>query len=354
MHSATSAEIPELVTPAIQHMQDIESSNQCEKKDKHCKGGDRESCQSEIFHSLDMLQRAICEFEENTQSNFIIHQKSKEFGKEDFKPNARSRIQWKSNDIQYGKLIKFSGIPYVVVGRKTLQCHLGRDFSIVKKKNYGDQRQITQGEDHTFTKRRRIIQHTKKMGCPAEINVLHIIRYPDFMIQSDTQKRRRNASKKVKEAFQSDTIQGNHAYVIRFPHLSEHKFHATSGELANLQEKVDRRVQEKVISLHRNGVRKINEMMRHINAFVTQELFPGDDPPVALRRRFYPTRKDLANLMFKAKQEGRNSSLDQENVLNQLKEWKEQIPQLNIFCRPNTTSEEMTNKQSFILCYQAE
>ncbi|XP_075070539.1 uncharacterized protein LOC142159545 [Mixophyes fleayi] len=95
-------------------------------------------------------------------------------------------------------------------------------------------------------------------------------------------------------------------------------------------------------------------MMRHINAFVTQELFPGDDPPVALRRRFYPTRKDLANLMFKAKQEGRNSSLDQENVLNQLKEWKEQIPQLNIFCRPNTTSEEMTNKQSFILCYQAE
>lgn len=93
-------------------------------------------------------------------------------------------------------------------------------------------------------------------------------------------------------------------------------------------------------------------MMRHINAFVSQELFPGEEPPAALRRRFYPTRKDIANLILKAKSEGQNSSLDQENILTLLQQWQDQTPDIKLFCRPNSIDEKTSDKKTFLFCYQ--
>ncbi|XP_063784803.1 uncharacterized protein LOC134933489 isoform X2 [Pseudophryne corroboree] len=266
---ATNASVPELLTPNTQKMEDTDPSQPCETQcvpiatgagrgdvtsdatgdprpevrpgawDTHggCTGGSQatykaghaENDQSESFLSVDMLQKAIWEFQENTQTKYIVRQKSKAFGNEAIKPKLKSRIHWSSRDGQHGKLIKFSGVPYVLVGRKSLQCHLGTDFGLAKKKKYAAQREM-QAEAHSFIKRRIRKRRSKKIGCPAEMYILHIINFPEFKIKFNTEKRRRNAAKKIREALQRDAekIEGIHTYVASFPKMSDHKFHETA------------------------------------------------------------------------------------------------------------------------------
>ncbi|KAE8602182.1 hypothetical protein XENTR_v10013900 [Xenopus tropicalis] len=130
----------------------------------------------------------------------------------------------------------------------------------------------TQGEDHVFIKRRQCLQNTKKMDCPAKIFVYHLISFPGF-------------------------------------------------QLANIREKVDPRV-NKIVELYRSGVRKASEIKRHTDTYVRHELFPGGDLPEDSRRRFYPTQKDISNLMSKDRYEGKNSVLDQQNVVDLVSNWQ--------------------------------
>ncbi|XP_044138750.1 uncharacterized protein LOC122929296 isoform X2 [Bufo gargarizans] len=133
------------------------------------------------FDAKVSLEKDISSFEESTKSNFIILQKSKNFGNEDFKASGNERILWKSPNVKGSILISFTGVPYLIVGRKSLQCHLGRDLNRHKsKKNSGEIKNQT--EDHCFRRKRRIIQNTKKMGCTAEIHIIHILRFPDFKV----------------------------------------------------------------------------------------------------------------------------------------------------------------------------
>ncbi|XP_041432707.1 uncharacterized protein LOC121398128 [Xenopus laevis] len=94
-------------------------------------------------------------------------------------------------------------------------------------------------------------------------------------------------------------------------------------------------------------------LKRHMDAFVLKELFLGLELPEETRRRYYPTRKDLANLMYKAKSEGHDSTLDQENILDLIEQWKMQNPNDIIFCRPSCCTTE-NKHQTFLFCYQKD
>ncbi|XP_053568459.1 uncharacterized protein LOC128658038 [Bombina bombina] len=210
-----------------------------EQKDSHCEDKDKNNDvhqQLEIFESFDSMLKAVTDFEENTKSNFICLKKTKNFGSKEFQANPKSRIHWEGPSIQKDLLLKFSGIPYVIAGTKILQCHLGKDTAISKKRKYAELRDGKQGEDHNFVKRRRMIQNTKKMGCTAKIHISHIIKYPEFEIQINTERKKKMASKRLKEALKQSTekIKGIHAYVAKFPMSFEHLRHATTGETVDV------------------------------------------------------------------------------------------------------------------------
>ncbi|OCT81634.1 hypothetical protein XELAEV_18028457mg [Xenopus laevis] len=197
------------------------------------------------------------------------------------------------------------------------------------------------------------------MDCTAKIFLYHLINYPSFQLEKDSKRNRKVTAQTLKNAFEQNIKDiGVHSYIIKFPKLSDHKNHATSGEfsicflpyqLANLREKVDPRVKNKIVELYRSGVRKASEVKRHTDAYVRCELFPSGDLPEASRRRFYPTQKDISNLMCKDRYEGKNSVLDQQNVIDLVNNWKEEKT-VNIFYRPHT------NKVNgdFLYCYQTE
>jgi hypothetical protein len=81
-------------------------------------------------------------------------------------------------------------------------------------------------------------------------------------------------------------------------------------QAAHVREAVDARLREKIEQLTLSGVRKMTEMKCHLNTFVVEELFHGEQPPPPTRRRYYPTDSDIRNVMFKTKRATGDSNID--------------------------------------------
>lgn len=75
-------------------------------------------------------------------------------------------------------------------------------------------------------------------------------------------------------------------------------------------------------------------MRRHLKEFVNNELFLGRDIPPSTSRRYFPTKKDLQNHMYRAVVKNRFSSCDQTNVASKIKVWQEKYPQDKFLFRP--------------------
>lgn len=123
-------------------------------------------------------------------------------------------------------------------------------------------------QDHHYIKRvKRMVQDTKKMGCPAQIIVKEIT--------IDSPKWRRTTSEKVREHMsgQKDFTGECHFY-IKLPEVKDHMYHIT-GEASGINQAVDTRVITKIHDLVNRGVTDVDEMRRHLRESVRIEIFPG-------------------------------------------------------------------------------
>lgn len=117
---------------------------------------------------------------------------------------------------------------------------------------------------------------------------------------------------------------------------------------------MDERVVKKIEELTRNYVRKTAEMKRHLEIFILSELFRGRRPPAKTRRRFYPTNKDITNIMQKAKSASRHSQMDQENLDQMISEWRTTSPDDNFFFRHFKENKAEETKQNLLFVYQSK
>lgn len=85
-------------------------------------------------------------------------------------------------------------------------------------------------------------------------------------------------------------------------------------QAAGVREPVDPIIKEKIVELSHQGVRKVSEMRRHLEAFVKSDLLVGGQVLDRMRRRFFSTNKDIYNHMYRARVAHRFSALDQKNL----------------------------------------
>lgn len=91
---------------------------------------------------------------------------------------------------------------------------------------------------------------------------------------------------------------------------------------------------DKIYELVGEGVISVLEMERHLNIFVKKQLFSNQPSPSVGNRRFYPSRTDIRNHMYRAVVRFRHSKIDQENLESKIMEWKAEVPDDNFFFRP--------------------
>jgi hypothetical protein len=75
------------------------------------------------------------------------------------------------------------------------------------------------------------------------------------------------------------------------------------------------------------------EVRRHLNSFVKDELFHGEDPPPELSRRYYPTDADIRNILYTSRIGDQKAPDDQINLEIKCKDWQELNPEDFIFYR---------------------
>lgn len=61
----------------------------------------------------------------------------------------------------------------------------------------------------------------------------------------------------------------------------------------------DRRVLAKMEDLVKTGVRRVQEMQRHVRQFVVDDLFAGQDAPSMSDARYWPSYKAVLNCIYR-------------------------------------------------------
>ena len=97
--------------------------------------------------------------------------------------------------------------------------------------------------------------------------------------------------------------------------------------------KVDERVVSKINDLVSIGIRNVREMERHINNYVSSELFKGEGTPDKMNRRFFPKKSVMRSHMNRIAAKNRLAKMDQDNLFQKTKAWKEQHKNDDFFFR---------------------
>ena len=154
--------------------------------------------------SYEELRCTIDEFERNETKKFNVINETKDFKqditlKQYVDSNTKFQICWESHREGDSLPFEYTGTPFIVAGKRSYQCHQGKDINASKKQKRKQKILKDIIQDHDFNKTRKLTQPSKKNGCPVVFNVKKVFQFPEFSIPKDTRKNRDNAAKKVKD-----------------------------------------------------------------------------------------------------------------------------------------------------------
>ncbi|XP_076139180.1 uncharacterized protein LOC143122207 [Alosa pseudoharengus] len=185
------------------------------------------------FLSYRSFEKYLSDYEEETMTKFTVLTKDRSFGQDDPKAGLK-KITWEL------KYVPFNGTPFEVVGRKIYSCHQGIDKH-KKEKQARQQKLLDDQADHNYRETRRLVQDTKKLDCPAKVNVFHIIRFLDYKVFTEVQQNLRESAVRLRHTLQTDpsAVHFEEQYVACFPNVEEHENHPVVGQVTEVREPVD-------------------------------------------------------------------------------------------------------------------
>ncbi|XP_052098734.1 uncharacterized protein LOC127733410 [Mytilus californianus] len=211
--------------------------------------------------------------------------------------------------------------PYIVLSVERYECHHGPDRNKAKKNK------PEAVPDHVYGKKRFLIQPTKKMDCPATIIAKEVIFFTDYKT-SVSKWQREKISKDIKTGMMDDkklNLKMDKRLVIKLPKKEEHKFHL-QGEIEEISMPVDKRIVAKVEDYVTEGFISASCIRMLLDTFVRKELFAGQRSPSWTNRRFFPSQKDVSNLIYSTRLRAVKSKFDQENLVGCVEEWRRENP----------------------------
>ncbi|XP_033729820.1 uncharacterized protein LOC117319020 [Pecten maximus] len=268
-----------------------------------------------------------------------VAKKSRNIGLTDVSTLNQKKVWWADdNGIPH---IAYDGVPFVVIGTETRECHHG------PQRPHGKKRKNTVNDHNQAQKGRRILQNTKKQNCTAAVKLKKILKFPEFAMEGDdTRWKRQKIAIDLRNEFSADTVKQLKIYVS-VPSVDAHGIHPV-GELAGYTIPMDKEVSMKIRSCVDEGVRNVAEMRRHLATFVETELLPQYPDIMKTNRRFYPTNRDIRNSIYRCLSETRFSSNDQEDLRMSVEKWKSSQTTDNFFYRPVSSNESDPNSFLFI------
>ncbi|PIK55618.1 hypothetical protein BSL78_07470 [Apostichopus japonicus] len=172
--------------------------------------------------SVEEATQVIDSYEMKTNSKFIVYKESKFFGQNEplhvmacqkrgldgAKNKVVHRIVWEDRETSLAQYepIPYDGVPYMQLGRKIYDCHLG----VLREK-----------PKRNSSKRPRKPQKSRKVGCTARISLREIHKFPEFQIVKgqESDYYRSLKSKEIRRAILKQKAIGDGRIYVSLPHL---------------------------------------------------------------------------------------------------------------------------------------
>ncbi|XP_061178455.1 uncharacterized protein LOC133187113 [Saccostrea echinata] len=220
------------------------------------------------------------------------------------------------------------------MGKKVLECHQGFDGD-----SKSNQRKIMRSpeSDHTFRRKRRLVQNTKKKGCPVKIKIRHVVKFLNYKVK-DQHKPSRKFVPSVKKDLNDCTgeLEFQHRFYVSFPPAEDHRNHL-KGAASSILQPMDKRISnyiKKVVNEH--GVTSTLKMKLLIEVFLKQSIFQNSPLPPKHNKRFWPSLKDIYNHMATQFLKLRDSSFDQKEVQGMIEDQRSLHKDDNYYLRIKT------------------
>jgi len=122
-----------------------------------------------------------------------------------------------------------------------------------------------------------------------------------------------------------------------------------SVQAADLTAPTDSRVIDHVNKAVDDGINNVSEMQRHVHIFV-KSLFASAPLPRPVNRRFYPSRSDLRQMIYRRRRANMHGLLDQDIVANKISAWSTERPDDYWLYRPSVPDSD----QRLLLVHQSD
>ena len=119
---------------------------------------------------------------------------------------------------------------------------------------------------------------------------------------------------------------------------------------------IDHRVVDNTNQLIDEGFFNVMELKRN-NALFVKGIFGKAGLPKTINRKYYPSREDFRQMVYRRKRKIQQDLLDQEYVQKKIKVWQAEQPDDNWLFRPSATIHRTNQEgedQSFLLVYQSK
>ncbi|XP_042889353.1 calcium-responsive transcription factor-like isoform X2 [Penaeus japonicus] len=282
------------------------------------------SCYEGYVTSLKLLHDLLQEFEICTHSYFIVQRTKRNFGKEPELKKLSGSIHWQDTQDNARPRLPCEGVPFLIMGTRTLDCHQGPDRDKKRKhlraatnrqkdfENYLD-------KEHDYTEREwQSVKASKKLNCPAKIYIRHIIKFPEYECPEaieDIGHRHAVTTRLQLDFKRREDIVQEHQFHVQLP--SSHANHAV-GEQADSSLPIDRHlsafIQKKVTEEDITNTKEMKKLLEeHLQS--SEFLFKGKELPSRNNTRYWPTLKQIRNHVMLARmrqRENRSVSLLEE------------------------------------------
>ncbi|PIK58479.1 hypothetical protein BSL78_04612 [Apostichopus japonicus] len=211
------------------------------------------------------------------------------------------KILW-NDGTEVTEKIPFDGVPYVLLGSKTMDCMYGPDRckSLKAKKNLAD------GE---LSKKRKKRGESRKVDCPAQIYLREIHKFPEFKIPFNSQYNRRVTSKGLRKALEDDLDIGERRIYVALPRLRAHQGHSV-GKESEEKFPLDPRVRDKIFDMVFREIYNTSRLQEEAYDYVKNELFKDREPPPMTNRRYFPTTRVIKSHCYQARLRMRNQGMN--------------------------------------------
>ncbi|XP_048063954.1 uncharacterized protein LOC125278667 isoform X3 [Megalobrama amblycephala] len=252
------------------------------------------------------------------------------------KEKGPHRLVWQVEDLS-------EDVPLSVTNRIIHCCQHGNP-----RKNCKTQELFSEDEHIYSGKRKRMyIQTTKKVGCTAKLFIRYIRRFDKFSIEKGASKvRKQMIMDTLKAALQKNEAESSEIIHINLPLETAHQHHKISAESAytrNIHPLVKKKIQE-YVSL---GITSVPFLKKVLRQFVNTELSASDCVlPKSHDQCYFPSSHTIQNHVHLSLVAGRYSGLDQLNLEEKLKKWKDDDPSAHFYFRKCSEAQIMDNKVS--------